>query len=115
MPRPGNRRETPRDAEAESALHAAILACADACLAELVAARQREGAELAAVLSRHIDEIATLADRAERHPARDRAMLCGSPAMLASLTALLDARGFVVSPRIGTAGDYVIERAFVEK
>ena len=35
--------------------------------------------------------------------------------MLASLTALLDARGFVVSPRIGTAGDYVIERAFVEK
>jgi ferredoxin--NADP+ reductase len=48
-------------------------------------------------------------------PAHDRAMLCGSPAMLASLAALLDARGFVVSPRIGTPGDYVIERAFVER
>ncbi len=47
--------------------------------------------------------------------ANDRAMLCGSPAMLASLTQLLDSRGFVVSPRIGTPGDYVIERAFVEK
>ena len=70
-----DRRETPRDAEAESALHAAILACVDACLAELVAARRREGAELAAVLSRHIDEIATLADRVERHPARDRASI----------------------------------------
>ena len=48
-------------------------------------------------------------------PANDRAMICGSPAMLASLSALLDSRGFVVSPRIGTPGDYVIERAFVEK
>ena len=27
---------------------------------------------------------------------------------------LLDARGFKMSPRIGVAGDYVIERAFVE-
>lgn len=35
--------------------------------------------------------------------------------MLASLSQLLDSRGFVVSPRIGTPGDYVIERAFVEK
>lgn len=49
------------------------------------------------------------------NPADDRAMICGSPAMLASLSALLDQRGFVVSPRIGTAGDYVIERAFVER
>ncbi|TDR48798.1 ferredoxin--NADP+ reductase [Tahibacter aquaticus] len=47
--------------------------------------------------------------------ANDRAMICGSPAMLASLSQLLDSRGFVVSPRIGTPGDYVIERAFVEK
>jgi uncharacterized protein (TIGR00255 family) len=67
-----DRRETPRDADDEAALHAAILACIDACLAELVAVRRREGAELAAVLSRHIDEIAALADRAERHPSRDR-------------------------------------------
>ncbi len=48
-------------------------------------------------------------------PANDRAMICGSPAMLASISALLDRRGFVVSPRIGTPGDYVIERAFVER
>lgn len=48
-------------------------------------------------------------------PAHDRAMICGSTAMLASLSRLLDERGFVVSPRIGTPGDYVIERAFVDR
>jgi|SRR5690606_23846542 ferredoxin--NADP+ reductase len=48
-------------------------------------------------------------------PATDRAMLCGSPAMLDDTCALLDKAGLVVSPRIGIAGDYVIERAFVEK
>lgn len=45
----------------------------------------------------------------------DRAMVCGSPQMLADFRALLDARGFVASPRIGVPGDYVFERAFVEK
>jgi ferredoxin/flavodoxin---NADP+ reductase len=48
-------------------------------------------------------------------PAKDRAMICGSPQMLADFRSLLDARGFVVSPRIGTPGHYVFERAFVEK
>lgn len=48
-------------------------------------------------------------------PAHDRAMICGSPAMLDDLTKLLDSRGFEISPRIGEPGDYVIERAFVEK
>jgi ferredoxin--NADP+ reductase len=48
-------------------------------------------------------------------PAVDRAMICGSPAMLADSCTLLDSRGFKVSPRIGEPGDYVIERAFVEK
>jgi len=48
-------------------------------------------------------------------PADDRAMICGSPAMLKELSDMLDARGFKVSPNIGTPGDYVIERAFVEK
>ncbi len=48
-------------------------------------------------------------------PARDRAMICGSPAMLKDLRALLDARGFAISPHTGEPGDYVIERAFVEK
>ena len=46
-------------------------------------------------------------------PATDRAMLCGSPSMLADTRAVLDARGFRISPRIGEPGDYVIERAFV--
>ena len=46
-------------------------------------------------------------------PAHDRVMVCGSPAMLADSRTLLDARGFAISPNIGEAGDYVIERAFV--
>jgi ferredoxin--NADP+ reductase len=48
-------------------------------------------------------------------PANDRAMLCGSPGMLADTRILLDARGFTISPSIGVPGDYLIERAFVEK
>jgi len=48
-------------------------------------------------------------------PATDRVMLCGSPAMLDDLRALLDGRGFHASPRTREPGDYVIERAFVEK
>jgi ferredoxin/flavodoxin---NADP+ reductase len=48
-------------------------------------------------------------------PARDRAMICGSARMLKDTAALLDVRGFKVSQHIGVAGDYVIERAFVEK
>lgn len=48
-------------------------------------------------------------------PATDRAMLCGSPGMLDDTCAILDTAGLTVSPRIGMAGDYVIERAFVEK
>jgi ferredoxin/flavodoxin---NADP+ reductase len=48
-------------------------------------------------------------------PAHDRAMLCGSPQMLADFRTLLDARGFSAAPRIGVPGQYVYERAFVEK
>jgi ferredoxin/flavodoxin---NADP+ reductase len=48
-------------------------------------------------------------------PIRDRAMICGSVAMLKDLRSLLDSRGFVVSPGVGQAGDYVIERSFTEK
>ncbi|HET9642924.1 MAG TPA: ferredoxin--NADP reductase [Burkholderiaceae bacterium] len=48
-------------------------------------------------------------------PATDRAMICGNQAMLDDCCRLLDARGFHISPRQGEAGDYVIERAFVEK
>ena len=49
------------------------------------------------------------------HPAEDRVMICGSPSMLADLRGILDARGFVASPHTGMPGDYVFERAFVEK
>ena len=48
-------------------------------------------------------------------PAHDRAMICGSPQMLGDFRNLLDARGFEAAPRIGTPGQYVFERAFVEK
>jgi ferredoxin/flavodoxin---NADP+ reductase len=48
-------------------------------------------------------------------PATDRVMLCGSPSMLDDLAALLDGRGFQASPRTREPGDYVIERAFVER
>lgn len=46
-------------------------------------------------------------------PAQDRAMICGSIAMLDDISSLLNSRGFDVSPSQGVAGDYVIERAFV--
>ncbi|NBT33995.1 MAG: ferredoxin--NADP reductase [Betaproteobacteria bacterium] len=45
----------------------------------------------------------------------DRAMICGSPSMLKETAAMLDSRGFLVSPGLGQPGDYVIERAFVER
>jgi ferredoxin--NADP+ reductase len=48
-------------------------------------------------------------------PAIDRAMICGSPSMLKETSEMLDARGFKQSPSLGVLGDYVIERAFVEK
>lgn len=46
-------------------------------------------------------------------PQGDRVMVCGSKAMLSDVCAMLDRRGFAISPHIGVAGDYVIERAFV--
>ena len=49
------------------------------------------------------------------NPRDDRVMICGSPAMIKDCCTLLDARGFEVAPHIGAVGDYVIERAFVEK
>ena len=49
------------------------------------------------------------------NPQTDRAMICGGPAMLKDLREVLDKLGFTISAGIGQAGDYVIERAFVEK
>ena len=48
-------------------------------------------------------------------PDDDRAMLCGSPSMLADTRHLLDARGFAASPHTGVPGHYVFERAFVDR
>jgi ferredoxin--NADP+ reductase len=47
-------------------------------------------------------------------PATDRVMVCGGPAMLRDLRALLNRSGFEISPGVGEPGDYVIERAFVD-
>ena len=48
------------------------------------------------------------------NPAEDRVMICGSPALLKDLKALLEVRGFKEG-NTTTPGDYVIERAFVEQ
>jgi ferredoxin/flavodoxin---NADP+ reductase len=50
----------------------------------------------------------------EMDAAQDRVMLCGSPQMLADMTALLKARGFDEGSS-SSPGSYVIEKAFVEK
>ena len=50
----------------------------------------------------------------ELNPDTDRVMLCGSPAMLAELKELLESRGFKEG-NTSTPGDFVVERAFVEK
>lgn len=42
-------------------------------------------------------------------------MICGSPAMLKEISAMLDDCGFAISAHIGDLGDDVIERAFVEQ
>ena len=47
-------------------------------------------------------------------PAHDRFMLCGSSAMLGDLRAILGAGGFEEGNH-GEPGDYVIEKAFVDK
>ena len=47
-------------------------------------------------------------------PARDRIMICGSPALNKDMREILDARGFVEGTT-STPGDYVVERAFVEQ
>jgi ferredoxin/flavodoxin---NADP+ reductase len=45
----------------------------------------------------------------------DRFMVCGSPGMLKDTRALLKKLGFTESPHQGVPGDFVIEKAFVEK
>lgn len=64
--------ETRLSADEEEALNAAILAGVDRAVEALVIARAEEGARIAAVLVERIDEIASLAEAAECHPARSR-------------------------------------------
>jgi ferredoxin--NADP+ reductase len=45
----------------------------------------------------------------------DRAMICGSPSMLDETSEVLDSFGLKISARMREPGDYLIERAFVEK
>ncbi len=47
-------------------------------------------------------------------PANDRAMMCGSPALLKDLKAILEKRGFLEG-NTTKQGDFVVERAFVEQ
>lgn len=47
-------------------------------------------------------------------PVEDRVMLCGSPAFLSDMVDLLDAKGFEEGS-LSRPGQYVIEKAFVEK
>ncbi|KJK02133.1 ferredoxin-NADP reductase [Pseudomonas sp. GD04087] len=49
------------------------------------------------------------------NPQDDRAMICGSPSMLDETSEVLNGFGLQISPRMGEPGDYLIERAFVEK
>ena len=49
------------------------------------------------------------------NPQDDRAMLCGSPAMLKDTSGVLNHFGLTVSPKMGQRGDYLIERAFVDQ
>ena len=48
------------------------------------------------------------------NPQTDRIMICGSPAMLASLREAAEQRGFKEG-NTTTPGEYVIERAFVSQ
>jgi len=47
-------------------------------------------------------------------PATDRAMMCGSPALLRDLKVVLEKRGFLEG-NTTKPGDFVVERAFVEQ
>jgi ferredoxin/flavodoxin---NADP+ reductase len=59
-------------------------------------------------------ELAAKLQLPDMHPEHDRAMICGSPAMLRELKALLEERGFTEGST-STPGDFVIERAFADQ
>jgi len=61
------------------------------------------------------DRLHTVADLPPLNPETDRVMICGSHEMTKDCCELLNKRGFELSKHIGDQGDYVIERAFVDK
>ena len=89
----------------------------DEALGELIAPKLRYLPTVTREAFATQGRITTLMDNGTLNldPACDRVMLCGSQNMLRDVTAALDARGFVASPGQGQAGDYVLERAFVEQ
>lgn len=64
--------DAPLSADDEQELENAAFAAVDAAIADLVASRRAEGAQLAAILGERIDEIAALTKAAELHPGRSR-------------------------------------------
>lgn len=60
-------------------------------------------------------KLAQITGLPELSAADDRAMLCGSPAMLDDVRRMLEARGLQGSQHTGHAGHYVIEKAFAER
>ncbi len=82
------------DEEMRAALSKLILADVDRAFAELVAAREREGAAIASVLATRLDEIARLTQAAEESPARTveaiRARLAEQIAALTDASPALD-------------------------
>jgi ferredoxin/flavodoxin---NADP+ reductase len=59
-------------------------------------------------------ELASKQQLPDLHPEHDRAMICGSPAMLRELKGLLEERGFKEG-NTSTQGEFVIERAFADQ
>ena len=64
--------DAPLAPDTEERLHAAVYAAVDVALAELQASRQAEGVHLNDILSRQVDEIASLREQAAAHPGRSR-------------------------------------------
>jgi ferredoxin--NADP+ reductase len=95
----------------------------DPYLGDLAGAQLHDFATVTREPYRHRGRITTLIDSGALwaglgvpalDPAADRVMICGNMRMIDDLTVLLESRGFKPSPRVGVAGDYVIERAFVD-
>jgi len=92
-------------------------------LGEMVSTQMRYYPTVTRETYRHMGRIPNLIEEgtlfsdlgvAPLDPAHDRAMICGSPAMLRSMKALLEGRGFREG-NTSTPGDFVIERAFAER